>query len=152
MKLSTEDLRVINYALSEREDIMFRDSEKYRQADNQPAMMDCLAEMKKAKELRLRVWHEMQMSKLQDEVSELAEIVREMGEPDDNVRRIWLHDLNDVCDIAGHTDVMCAHYGEDGILTFQVNTGDDSSTIFVYYDELPDIVQKFVSAQIREAN
>lgn len=77
----------------------------------------------------------------------LAVIVRELGEKDDNVRRIWL-DLNGACDIEGHTDIMCAHYGEDGMLTFQVNTPDDSSTIFVSFGELPEAARNAVMFQI----
>lgn len=73
---------------------------------------------------------------------EIIEAIRTKGEKDGDVSRIWL-DLNGVCNIEGHTDVMCAHLGCDGILTFQVNTPDDNSTIFVRIEELPeDVVEK----------
>lgn len=65
----------------------------------------------------------------------LKDIVKNYGEQDGNIYRLWL-DLNGVVDLDGHTDILCAHLGEDGILTFQVNTPDDSSTIFVYPEEL----------------
>lgn len=81
--------------------------------------------------------------------NKLAELVKKYGEKDDNTYRIWL-DLNGVCDFAGHTDIMCAHLGEDGKLTFQVNTPDDKSTIFVWLEEFPDDVIKKVVGQIME--
>lgn len=78
----------------------------------------------------------------------LPELLKERGEKDGNVYRIWLDNLNGVCDISGHTDIMCAHLGEDDILTFQVNTPDDKSTIFVYLDELPEETIKLVVSQL----
>ena len=80
--------------------------------------------------------------------NKLAELVKKYGEKDDNTYRIWLDNLNGVCDFAGHTDIMCAHLGEDGKLTFQVNTPDDKSTIFVWLEEFPDDVIKKVVEQI----
>ena len=79
----------------------------------------------------------------------LNEIVKQYGEQDGNIYRIWL-DLNGVCNLDGHTDVMCAHLGEDGILTFQVNTPDDQSTIFVYPEELPKEALEEATSQVLE--
>lgn len=83
-----------------------------------------------------------------DGTGKLSDLIKKFGEKDDNVYRIWLNNLNGVCDIAGHTDVMCVHLGEDGIITYQVNTPDDSSTIFVYLEELPEEVAMDVIEQI----
>lgn len=81
--------------------------------------------------------------------NKLAELVKKYGEKDDNTYRIWL-DLNGVCDLDGHTDIMCAHLGEDGILTFQVNTPDDKSTYFVRLEELPENAIKLAVEQIMD--
>ena len=137
MEFSNEEIKTLVYALSDRENAMFRDYEAYKKNGNKEAMMDCLGEMKKARELRNRLFDEQVKSDLSDISDEIAKIVREKGEQDGNVYRIWLGGLNGVCDMAGHTDIMCAHLGEDGMLTFQINTPDDKSTIFVYLEELP---------------
>jgi len=151
MNFSNEELKTLTYALSDRELAMFRVYEDYKNNGNKEAMMDCLSEMKKARELRNRLFDEQVKSDLSDISKELTKIVREKGEKDGNVYRIWLSDLNGVCDITGHTDIMCAHLGEDGILTFQVNTPDDKSTIFVYLEELPYGVAVQTIAQVNKA-
>lgn len=76
-----------------------------------------------------RVWY--------DEIGEgnMIFALQENGDVDGNNRRIYLSNLNGVCNIDGHTDVMCAHLGEDRKLTIQVNTPDDKSTIFADIDE-----------------
>lgn len=79
--------------------------------------------------------------------NKLAELVKKYGEKDENTYRIWL-DLNGVCDLDGHTDIMCAHLGEDGILTFQVNTPDDKSSYFVRLQELPKSVIGLVNIEM----
>lgn len=137
MKFTTEELNTIEYALIDRANKMFRDYEAYKANDNKEAMMDCLEEMKRANALRDRIHNEQLKNAISGMTDDVAKIVRGKGEQDGNVYRIWLSDLNGVCNIAGHTDIMCAHLGEDGILTFQVNTPDDKSTIFVYLEELP---------------
>lgn len=151
MKFTNEELNTITFALSDRENAMFRDYEAYKKNGNKEAMLDCLAEMRKASELRNRILDEKVKQHLMDEVPELIQLVREKGEQDGNVYRVWLSDLNGVCDIARHTDIMCAHLGEDGILTFQVNTPDDKSTIFVYLEELPYSVAVQTIAQVKKA-
>lgn len=151
MKFTTEELNTITFALHDRENAMFRDYEAYKKNDNKEAMLDCLAEMRKASELCNRIFDEKVKQHLMDEVPELIQLVREKGEQDGNVYRIWLSDLNGVCDIAGHTDIMCAHLGEDGNLTFQVNTPDDQSSIFVYLEELPYSVAIQTIVQINKA-
>ena len=83
--------------------------------------------------------------------NKLKDLVKKYGEQDGDIYRIWLGGLNGVCNIAGHTDIMCAHLGEDGILTFQVNTPDDASTIFVYLEELPAEAIKMVVTQMLDA-
>lgn len=80
--------------------------------------------------------------------SKLAELVRLHGEKDGDIYRVWLGNLNGVCNLDGHTDIMCAHLGEDGVLTFQVNTPDDSSTVFVYLEELPQMAIQMVVDQL----
>ena len=137
MKFTNEELNTIEYALLDRASKMFHDHEAYKKSGNKEAMLDCLAEMGRANELRDRIHREQLKNALSGTSDEIAQIVREKGEKDGDVYRIWLSDLNGVCDIAGHTDIMCAHLGEDGILTFQVNTPDDNSTIFVRLEELP---------------
>ena len=140
MEFTNEELNTIEYALLDRASKMFCDFEAYKNKGNKDAMLDCLAEMKKANELRERIHNEQLKIAISGMAKDVAKIVREKGEQDGNVYRIWLFGLNGVCDIAGHTDIMCAHLGEDGILTFQVNTPDDQSTIFVHLEELPFVV------------
>ena len=148
MIFTDEELKTLIYALSDRESAMFRDYEAYKNSGNKEAMLDCLAEMKKASELRTRIHNEELKKALSGMDEEIAKLVREKGEKDGNVYRIWFSGLNGVCDIAGHTDILCAHLGEDGVLTFQVNTPDDKSTLFVRLEELPYPVADRVIAQI----
>ena len=137
MDFTLEELNTIEYALLDRASKMFLDYVAYKKSGNKEAMLDCLAENKKANELRKRIHNEQSKIAISAMTDDIAKIVREKGEQDGNVYRIWLSDLNGVCNISGHTDVMCAHLGEDGILTFQLNTPDDQSSIFVYLEELP---------------
>ena len=66
--------------------------------------------------------------------------------------RFWLGDLNGVCDIAGHTDVLSvlASHDTEGneTVSVQVNTPDDTSTLFVGLDELPYKVVKKILNQV----
>lgn len=62
--------------------------------------------------------------------------------------RFWLGDLNGVCDIAGHTDVLSVLATKDWV-NAQVNTPDDDSTIFVNLDELPYKVVKEILNQVK---
>lgn len=62
--------------------------------------------------------------------------------------RFWLGDLNGVCDIAGHTDVLSVLATKDWV-NAQVNTPDDDSTIFVNLDELPYRVVKEILNQVK---
>lgn len=137
MEFTTEELKTLFYALSDRETRLFRDYEAYKANNNKEAMMDCLAELKKANMLHERIQNEEMKSAITGVTDELIQIVREKGEQDGNIYRIWLSGLNGVCNIFGHTDIMCAHLGEDGKLTFQVNSPNDSSSVFVYLEELP---------------
>ena len=52
---SERELNILVLALQEREDRMYRDSEEYKKQDNKIAQMDCLSEMKMARELRRRL-------------------------------------------------------------------------------------------------
>lgn len=151
MKFTTEELNTIEYALLDRANKMFNDYEAYKSNGNKEAMMDCLEEMKRANALREQIHKEQLKYAISDVSDEIAKIVRENGEQDGNVYRIWLSDLNGVCDISGHTDVMCAHLGEDGILTFQVNTPDDQSSVFVYLEELPFAVAVEIIDKVNKA-
>ena len=89
-----------------------------------------------------RMWYE------EIGVDNMKDAVREKGEADDDVKRIWLSDLNGVCNIDGHTDIMCAHLGVDGALTFQVNSPDDKSTIFVDIDDFNYSVADLIYDQV----
>lgn len=62
--------------------------------------------------------------------------------------RFWLSNLNGVCDIAGHTDVLSVLATKDWV-NAQVNTPDDESTIFVNLDELPYRVVKEILNQVK---
>ena len=62
--------------------------------------------------------------------------------------RFWLGDLNGVCDIAGHTDVLSVLATSDWV-NAQVNTPDDDSTIFVNLGELPYRVVKEILNQVK---
>ena len=151
MKFTPEEFNTIGCALIDRANKMFHDYEAYKSIGNEEAMMDCLEEMKRANALREQIRMEQLKYAISDVSGEIAKTVRENGEQDGNVYRIWLSDLNGVCDISGHTDVMCAHLGEDGILTFQVNTPDDQSAIFVYLEELPIAVVIEIIDKIKKA-
>jgi hypothetical protein len=148
MNFTDEELNIIEYALLDRTNVMFRDYEAYKNAGNKEAMLDCLAEMRKANALRDRIHDEELKKSLSGVDEEIIKVVREKGEKDGNVYRIWFSGLNGVCNIGGYTDILCAHLGEDGILTFQVNTPNDCSTIFVRLEELPYAVAIKVIAQI----
>jgi hypothetical protein len=52
---SETELNILVLALQEREDRMYRDSEEYKKQDNKIAQMDCLSELKMARELRRRL-------------------------------------------------------------------------------------------------
>ena len=81
-------------------------------------------------------------------VPRMIEALKTEGEKDGNIYRIWLSDLNGVCNIGGHTDVMCAHLGEDGILTIQVNSPDDKSTTFERIYAFPIEVADKIAEQV----
>ena len=53
--LTNEDLRVIVQALYDRDSRLFHNYEAYKKSGNQEAMMDCLAEMKIAKNLANKI-------------------------------------------------------------------------------------------------
>jgi hypothetical protein len=55
ISFSETELNILVLALQEREDRMYRDSEAYKKQDNKIAQMDCLSELKKARELRRRL-------------------------------------------------------------------------------------------------
>jgi hypothetical protein len=62
--------------------------------------------------------------------------------------RFWLDNLNGVCDIAGHTDILSVLAAKNWV-NVQVNTPDDNSTIFVSLDELPRRVVKSILNQVK---
>lgn len=150
MNFTRDEIDTLIQCTWERDNRMFRDFVAYKKSGNKEAMMDCLAEMRKARDLRIRLHEEQLKNQIEDEQEELTRIVREKGEQDGNIYRFWLHDLNGVCDLEGHTDILCGHLGEDGLLTFQVNSPDDDSTIFVYLTELPFSAACKVINQIKE--
>ena len=85
----------------------------------------------------------------------IRNLVIERGEDEftEGVYRYWLDDLNGVCDIAGHTDVLSVitSHRTDGTecVQAQVNTPDDDSTLFVDLGELPYQVVKKILEQVK---
>ena len=86
----------------------------------------------------------------------IRDLVILKGEEEDEtegVYRFWLGDLNGVCDIAGHTDVLSVitSHRTDGTecVQAQVNTPDDDSTLFVDLGELPYQVVKKILEQVK---
>ena len=78
----------------------------------------------------------------------MINVVKERGEDEGDSHRIWLSDLNNMCNINGHTDIMsvvaCKNTAGKDCLSIQVNSPDDKSTIFVdIYDfnyEVADLI------------
>ena len=62
--------------------------------------------------------------------------------------RVWLGNLDGVCDVAGHTDALSLLVGVDRQLSVQVNTPDDSSTLFVGLGQFSD---ETVAEMLRQA-
>lgn len=84
----------------------------------------------------------------------ICQILVIRGEKEETGYRFWLSDLNGVCDINGHTDVLSVLTstrtdGSSSVVA-QVNTPDDDSTIFVDLDELPYKVVKEILNQVRQ--
>ena len=82
--------------------------------------------------------------------NKIREFVTEFGEEEETAgaHRFWLGDLNGVCDIEGHTDVMSVIVLDDEV-SVQVNTPDDMSTIFVGLDDLPYKVVQAIILQLK---
>ena len=87
--------------------------------------------------------------------TEIRKAVIEKGEHEESVgiHRFWLGNLNGVCNIDGHTDVLSvlASHRVDGTesVVVQVNTPDDDSTIFADLEELPYKVVKEILKQVK---
>lgn len=84
-----------------------------------------------------------------DEMGEqdMIDTVKDKGEDEGGSHRIWLSDLNGVCNLDGHTDIMsavaCKNTAGKDCLSIQVNTPNDYSTTFCSIDELNyDVVDK----------
>ena len=78
---------------------------------------------------------------------DMIDTVKDKGEDEGGSHRIWLSDLNGVCNLDGHTDIMsavaCKNTAGEDCLSIQVNTPNDYSTTFCSIDELNyDVVDK----------
>ena len=78
---------------------------------------------------------------------EMINTVKVKGEHEGDLHRIWLDNLNGVCNLDGHTDIMsavvCKNTAGKDCLSIQVNTPNDYSTTFCSIDELNyDVVDK----------
>ena len=92
----------------------------------------------------------MEKTNLLEWENKIREFVTEFGEEEETegAHRFWLGDLNGVCDIEGHTDVMSVIVLDDEV-SVQVNTPDDMSTLFVGLGELPHKVVKAIILQLK---
>lgn len=91
----------------------------------------------------------MKKSNILEWGNEIKKAVLSKGEKEETAGtyRFWLGDLNGVCDIAGHTDVLSVIATENWV-NVQVNTPDDDSTIFADLGELPYRVVKAILEQV----
>ena len=79
---------------------------------------------------------------------QMIDAVKATGEDEGDSHRIWLSDLDGMCNINGHTDIMsvvaCKDTAGNDTISIQVNTPDDKSTLFVsIYDftyEVADLI------------
>ncbi len=85
-----------------------------------------------------RVWYE--------EIGEqnMLDTIKDRGEDEGETHRIWLSDLNGMCNINGHTDIMsavaCRNTAGAECVSIQVNSPDDNSTIWAdIYDFTPEV-------------
>lgn len=78
--------------------------------------------------------------------------IKRYGEDEGSSHRIWLSDLNGKCDIDGHTDIMsvvaCKNTAGEDCISVQVNTPDDSSTLFVGIEDFSKEVADAIYNQI----
>lgn len=148
MNFTKEELQILKNALRDRENRMFKDAQAYRDQDNKLAQFDCIQEMRLAQHLSERIHKALTYP---EKEAEMLKSVQEKGEDEgDCGHRIWLGHLNGKCDINGHTDIMsvvsCKTLLGSDSLSFQVNTQDDKSTIFVdIYEFEPDVVEAIYS-------
>lgn len=84
----------------------------------------------------------------------IRQILAVRGEKEETGYRFWLSNLDGVCDIDGHTDVLsvltCSRTDGSSGVSVQVNNPGDTSTIFVDLDELPYKVVKEIVNQVTE--
>lgn len=74
---------------------------------------------------------------------EIIQKLKDCGEKDGDIRRIYLN-LGGTCKISDEfTDVVCAHLQGDK-LTFQVNSPDDKYTVFATLDEFSEDAAKTI--------
>lgn len=59
------------------------------------------------------------------------------GEYDETCHIIWLHDLNNVCEICGCTDALGVYVGVDNMLSVYLQDGNDWNSCFVGLADLP---------------
>ena len=134
MDFTKQELETLAYALHDRESRMLDDMEAYRNQHNREAQMDCRDEYKKAATLNDRVHAELDKIETEEQEKEMIEFVVSVGEDEGESHRLWLDELNGVCNICGHTDILsavvCKNTAGEDCISFQINTGDDNSTIF----------------------
>lgn len=85
-----------------------------------------------------RVWYE--------EIGEqnMIDAIKQNGEDEGDSHRIWLSDLNGMCNMNGHTDIMsavaCRNTAGAMCVSIQVNSPDDNSTIWAdIFDFTPEV-------------
>ncbi len=84
----------------------------------------------------------MEQNNIETIFTTMEETIKNMtiakGEKDGDIHRYWLpNTFWGTIDIHGATDILCAHVGEDGMLTFCVTDKNDSEYYFVGANELP---------------
>ena len=95
-----------------------------------------------------------------DEIGEpeMIDTVKAKGEDEGGSHRIWLDNLNGVCNIdSKYTDIMsavaCKNTAGEDCLSIQVNTPDDNSTTFCGIDEFNyDVVDKIYDQIVNHKN
>lgn len=148
MNFSKEELQILKSALRDRESRMFKDAQTYRDQGNKLAQFDCIQEMRLAQHLSERIHKALSYP---EKENEMLSTVQQFGEDEgDCGHRIWLSDLDGQCNINSHTDIMsvvaCKTLLGNDSLSFQVNTPDDKSTMFVdLYEFEPDVVEAIYS-------
>ncbi len=82
----------------------------------------------------------------------MFDTIKEKGEDEGETHRIWLSDLNGMCNMNGHTDIMsavaCKRLDGTNCVSIQVNSPDDSSTVWADIYEFDHQVADLIYDQI----